>query len=587
MPEDKNKTNDSFYDETDEIERMDLLLDSDNKSDYEVHRNDIVTGEIIQSGKEFVFVNLNAKIDGKIPVTEFEKTPKVGDKVEAAVVSINNQTGDILLSIQQCQKIKTYQKIKDALKKDGYIDGTVVDKRNDKYIVDIGFQVQIPEKEFINRIDENTSIIGKTLKFKVIKFVEKKDLIILSRKSYLFEYQKIQRKNLLENLKVGMVFKGIVRDIKDYGVFVDIGGMDGMIKLQDLSWKRNVKPEEILHKGEEIDVVVLNIEEKSAEEKSLSNKKKSYSKDLKISLGYKQLKPNPWDNINARYKVGDKVHGKVVRVFDWGAFIELEEGIDGLAPRTEISWSVNLKSPKKLLKVGDYVDAKIISIDRIKHRIGLSLKELLPDPWNDVKKYYKVGQRVSGEIVKIIDRGVFIRLDDYFEGFLSVDDVSWTDRKIKLSERFKIGDSIDTVILDIVPQYRRIKVGLKQFEANPWEVFQNKYGTNSVVKGKIKEVTTNGIVVELENGCEGFINIREIEREKSENLAEHFKVGEEIGAAVLDIKVDEGRIKLSQKRYDEFLQRQEMEKFMKSDSTKETERLGDFIGWKNKDDKKE
>jgi small subunit ribosomal protein S1 len=579
------------------VRMEDLLKEEEDHEDDSIRRGEIVEGEVIQVSKEFVFLNLNAKIDGKIPLIEFPSKPALGTKVECAVVNLNRETGDLLLSIQECKKIKAWKSIREAMEGDGIIEGVAGDVRGEVRMVDVGFPVPVKTFEFSNRTDDPATVKGKTLKFKVLKAIEKKNILILSRKAYLYDLREAQRKVLMENLQVGRRVKGVVKDVKDYGAFVDLGGMDGLVRRADLSWSREARPEDIVKRGDEIEVVILSIEDVKPEESvaepvktgpesgdaASARKHRGPPRDTKrISLGYKQLQPNPWDDVAGKYRPGMTVRGRVARVFDFGVFIELEQGIDGFAGKGDISWSPHLRSPKKFMKAGETVDARVISVNLAERKIGLSLRELLPDPWTDVKKRYQVGQKVAGEIVKVLDRGAIVRLDDDFDGFIHVDDISWEKKMVRVGDHFKAGDAVEAVILDIQPQERRIKLGVKQFEANPWEVFRSRHGENAVIKGRIKEVTPNGLVVELDAGREGFIHVRDIEKEKSERLGDHFKVGDEIDAAVIEVKVDERRIRLSQKKYGEVLERREVEKFIKTEGTGETQSLGDFITWKKK-----
>ncbi|GEM_PF-1407541 len=584
-------TSPSVVGDDENITMEDLLRGESMEDSTDLSRGSIHKGEVILIGEEFVFLNLGSKMDGKIPLVEFAEKPKVGDKVEAAVVSVNQDAGELLLSVKAANAQKVYSDIREALAGEGVVEGKVLSKKREKndkgeeegyYLVDIGIPVNVREKEFINRIDDVKNIIGQTFKFKITKFIEKRNVIFMSRRAYLYDLREKQRANIEKDLVPGRRVKGIVKDIRQYGVFVDLGGIDGMIHVSDLSWSRNPDPNKLVRKGDEIEVLILNIEKREPKPEDAEKNKdrpRREGNDFKISLGYKQLMEDPWKEVSQKYDVGMVIKGTVVRIFDDGVFIQLEDGIDGFARREDISWARPLKSPKKLLNVGDTVEGKIMAVSVSEKRITISLKEVLENPWQNAKTKYHVGEKIEGKVVKVINTGAFVQLDEEIDGYIHVDNISWTRRYRNAVEFFKEGMDVEAVIIDMDVENQRINLSIKHFQSNPWEVFGNKHGENAIVKGKIVRVSKAGIAVAMDDGLEGFIPRREIPKEKEEKIEEFYKVGDEISAVVNNVRTDEKKIDLSLKRYDSVMEHKEMEKFI---STEEggTEKMGSFFNLK-------
>ena len=573
-----------------------LLRESELSDNFNIGRGEIVTGEIIQITDEFIFLNLGAKIDGKIPVSELleikdlPEKPKVGGKIEAAVVSINRETGDLILSLKECRKLKAYKAVSEALEADSFIEGRVIERRGDYYMVDIGIPIEVKAKEFLNRTDDSRDIVSKILKFKITKFIPKKDILYMSRRAYLYEARETQRKNLLQNLQVGKRVKGVVKDIKNYGMFVDLGGIDGLVHRTDISYAFEPDVSSMYKKGDEIEVLILKIEEPAAEpvesEPSspetlkLPEDRRKRKEDVRITLGIKQLKNDPWHDVAERYQAGAVVKGRVARVFDFGAFIELEEGVDAFSSREDISWSKNLTSPRRLLKPGDSVQAKIISVNAGEKKIAVSLKELLPDPWIGVMQKYRVGQRIKGKVVKVTERGAFIQLDDTVDGFVSVNDISWQRGYMTGNQYFRTGQDVEATITNVSATDRKIDLSIRALEPNPWEVFKRKNPGNSIIKGRIRRVTSAGLVIQIEGSdLEGFVHARDIQKEKAEQLDRHFKANDPIEVALVEVQVDRQRIRLSLRKYESVLEAREMDKFIAAD-TEVTEKLGSFFNLK-------
>jgi len=555
----------------DEITSMDDFTDTELDVGEGLRKDKVLQCKVIQIDGDYVFVDVNDKLDGKIALAEFENPPAIGDVVEAAVKVVNYDLGDLVLSIDSAKILSTKAKIIEALENDNpVIEGVVKEKNKDFYIVDIGFPVQVKEKEFNNYIDDVDNVIGRSFKFKITKFINKKNLVFLSRRAYLYDLREKQRKELLETLEIGKTVHGIVRDIKSFGVFVDLGGISGFIHISDLSWSRNPKIEDIVRPGDEIDAVVLKIEEVPLE----NNEGK---KKIKINLGYKQLKPNPWNTVSEKYQEGATVQGKVVKLFDYGVFIELEEGVDGFAKKENISWSKYAKSPKKLLKQGEFVRAKILSVDPFEKKIDLSLKELLPNPWEEIHKKYYVGEKVKGTIVKIIEKGAFIKLDETIDGFISVDNIAWSKKRINVKDYLKVGQEVEAVVLDINAENQRIALGIKQFSSNPWEVFKSQHPKGSVIEGRVSSISDFGVFVDLGNDLVGLLHVKDITREKAENLQETFKKGDTLKLAVSDVDVEKKKIGLSEKMYLKAQENKEISEYMKNNEESNKATLGSFI----------
>jgi len=570
-----------------------LLRESELSDNFNIGRGEIVTGEIIQITDEFIFLNLGAKIDGKIPMDELDEIkdlpekPKVGGKIEAAVISINRETGDLILSLKECRKLKAYKAVRDALDADSFIEGRVLERRGDYYLVDIGIPVEVKAKEFLNRTDDSRDVISKILKFKITKFIPKKDILYLSRRAFLYEVRETQRKNLLDHLQVGKRVKGVVKDVKNYGIFVDLGGIDGLVHRTDISWAHEPEFATMYKKGDEIEVLVLKIEEpgpepvesepSSPETLKLPEDRKKRKEGVRITLGIKQLKSDPWHDVDERYQTGVVVKGRVARVFDFGAFVELEEGIDAFARREDISWSKNLTSAKKILKPGDTVEGKIILVSAVEKKIQISLKELLPDPWIGVLKKYRPGQKVKGKVVKVTERGAFVQLDETVDGFVSIEDISWSRGYRTGAQYFRQGQDVEAGVKAVNATERKVDLSIRMLEPNPWETFRNKNAGNSLVKGKIRRVTSAGLVIAIDGSdLEGFVHVRDIQKEKAERLDQHFKAGDPIDVALVEVQVDRQRIKLSLRKYESVLEAREMDKFIAAD-VEVTEKLGSFF----------
>lgn len=557
--------------EDDEITSMDDFTDTELEIGEGLKKDKVLQCKVIQIDGDYVFVDVNDKLDGKIALAEFKNTPAIGDVVEAAVKVVNYDVGDLILSIDSAKMLSAKAKIIEAIKNDNpVIEGVVKEKKKEFYIVDIGFPVQVKEKEFQNYIDDVNDVIDHSFKFKITKFINKKNLVFLSRRAYLYDLREKQKKELLETLEIGKTVHGIVRNIKPFGIFVDLGGMDAFIHISDLSWARNPKIEDIVHKGDEIDAVVLKIEEVPQENKE--DKKK-----IRINLSYKQLKPNPWNKVSEKYQEGATVQGKVVKLFEFGVFIELEEGVDGFARKENISWSKYAKSPKKLLKLGEFVRAKIMSVDSFEKKIDLSLKELLPNPWEEVHKKYYVGEKVKGTIVKIIENGAFMKLDEIIDGFISVDNIAWTKKRINVKEYLKVGQEVEAVVLDINAENQRIALGIKQFSSNPWEVFKSHHPKGSVIEGRVASITAFGVFVDLDNDLVGLLHVKDVIREKSENLKENFKKGDTLKLAVSDVDVEKKKIGLSEKMYLKAQENKEISEYMKNNEESNKATFGSFI----------
>lgn len=502
-----------------------------DKTLSKVVENDVVEGVVTAMNKREVVVAIGGKSEGVIPVSEFryDSDLKVGDKVEVYVESAEDRKGQLVLSHRKARTLKSWDRVNEAFEKDEVVKGFVKTRTKGGMIVDVfGIEAFLPGSQIdIKPIRDYDQFVNQNIDCKIVKINQEFRNVVVSHKALLEAEQEQKRAELIGKLEKGQVLEGTVKNITNYGVFVDLGGVDGLIHITDLSWGRINHPEEVVALDQKIKVVVLDFNEQQK----------------RIALGLKQLTPHPWDNLNPDLKVGDKVKGKVILIADYGAFVEIEPGVEGLVHVSEMSWSPRLHSAQEFLKVGDEVEAQILSIDREARKISLGLKQLTENPWKNIREKYPVGSKHKATVRNITNFGVFAELEDGVEGLIHISDLSWN--KIKHpSELVTPGDVIDVQILDFDEANHKLSLGLKQLTPNPWDEIEAKFPVGSTVEGTIASFTDKGANITLEGGAEGFAFTRELVKEDGKQAT----AGETLPFRVVELRRSTRRILLSHLR---------------------------------------
>ncbi len=499
---------------------------------------EIVTGKIISVDKDYVLVDIGYKSEGQIPISEFvdeegNVNVKIDDPVEVMVEWWDDEEEMVVLSKEKAEKVKVWEEIKQAYDNDGTVEGVIVGRVKGGFTVDVGVQAFLPGSQADLRPVHNLDdLIGKPFSFKVLKYNRKRSNVVLSRRVILEQEAMAKRAATLASIHEGKVMDGVVKNITEYGVFVDLGGLDGLLHITDISWGRVKHPSDLFSIGDEITVKVLNLDLERE----------------RVSLGMKQLTPDPWLNAAEKYPVGSRVSGKVVSLTDYGAFVELEEGVEGLIHVSEMSWTRKIRHPSKVVSVGETVDAVVLDIKPESRRISLGMKQVVPNPWDVISEKYPVGTVIEGKIKNITDFGIFIGIDEGIDGLVHISDISWTKRIKHPSELYKKGETIQAKVLDIEKENERFSLGIKQLQPDPWSTVGERYQVGKEITGTITNVTDFGIFVELEEGVEGLVHVSEISKEKIKTPVGKYNVGDLITAKVMNINSEERRIGLSIKR---------------------------------------
>ena len=502
-----------------------------DKTLSKVGEGEVVEGVVTSLNKREVVVTIGGKSEGVISINEFRHNPdlKVGDKVEVFVENAEDKKGQLVLSHRKARAFKSWDRVNEAFNNDEIVKGYVKTRTKGGMIVDVfGIEAFLPGSQIdIKPIRDYDQFVGQNIDFKIVKINQEFRNVVVSHKALLEAEQEAKRADLIGKLEKGQVLEGVVKNITNYGVFVDLGGVDGLIHITDLSWGRINHPEEVVSLDEKIKVVVLDFNEQQK----------------RIALGLKQLTPHPWDNLDPNLKVGDKVKGKVILIADYGAFIEIEPGVEGLVHVSEMSWSPRLHSAQEFLKVGDEVEAQVLSIDREARKISLGLKQLMPNPWESIREKYPVGSKQKATVRNITNFGVFAELEDGVEGLVHISDLSWN--KIKHpSEVVAAGDVIDVQILDFDEQNHKLSLGHKQLVPNPWDEIEAKFPVGSTVEGTIASTTDKGANITLEGDAEGFAFNRELVKEDGKQAV----TGETLPFKVIELRRSTRRILLSHLR---------------------------------------
>jgi len=499
---------------------------------------EVVTGRIISIDKDHVLVDIGYKSEGQIRLHEFkneegEVTAKLGDSVEVMVEWWDDEEERVVLSKEKAANIKIWDAIKTSYDEDGTVEGVISTRVKGGFSVDIGVQAFLPGSQAdlrpIRNLDE---LVGQTYEFKILKYNRKRSNIVLSRRAILEKERESKRAATLASIHEDQVVEGIVKNITDYGVFIDLGGVDGLLHITDISWGRVKHPSELFAVGDTISVKVLSFDLEKE----------------RVSLGMKQLSVDPWSVASEKYPVGSRVSGVVVSLTDYGAFIELEEGIEGLIHVSEMSWTRKVRHPSKVVSVAEEVEAVVLDIKPESRRISLGMKQVVPNPWDVIAEKYPVGTTIEGKIKNITDFGLFIGIDEGIDGLVHISDISWIKRIKHPSELYKKGDVIQAIVLDIEKESERFSLGIKQLQDDPWTSVAERYEVGKEITGTITNLTDFGIFVELEEGIEGLVHVSEISKEKTKTPVGQYNIGEVITARVMNINSDERRIGLSIKR---------------------------------------
>ena len=497
-----------------------------------VTENEVVEGTVISITKREVTVNIGTKSDGIIPVSEFRYNPdlKVGDVVEVYVENQEDSKGQLILSHKKARASKSWERVNEALENKEIIKGYIKCRTKGGMIVDIfGIEAFLPGSQIdVKPIRDYDVFVGKTMEFQIVKINQEYKNVVVSHKALIEAELEAQKQEIISKLEKGQVLEGTVKNITSYGVFIDLGGVDGLIHITDLSWGRVNDPHEIVELDQKLNVVILDFDEEKK----------------RIALGLKQLTPHPWDALDPELKEGDKVHGKVVVMADYGAFVEIAPGVEGLIHVSEMSWSQHLRSAQDFLKVGDEVDAVILTLNRAERKMSLGIKQLKNDPWNEIETKYPVGSKHTAKVRNFTNFGVFVELEAGVDGLIHISDLSWTKKVKHPSEFTQIGNEIEVVVLEIDKENRRLSLGHKQLEENPWDVFETVFTEGSVHEGTITELLEKGAVVQLEYGVEGFATPKHLVKEDGSHAAE----GEKLPFKVIEFNKDSKRIILSHSR---------------------------------------
>ena len=535
------------------------ITEAYDKTLSNVNVGEVVEGTVTAITKREVLVNIGYKSEGVISISEFRYNSdlKVGDKIEVYVESAEDKNGQLALSHKKARQLKSWDRVNEALEKDEIIKGYIKCRTKGGMIVDVfGIEAFLPGSQIdVKPIRDYDVYVDKTMEFKVVKINQEFRNVVVSHKALIEAELEAQKQVIMSKLEKGQILEGTVKNITSYGVFVDLGGVDGLIHITDLSWGRVNHPEEIVALDQKINVVILDFDEAKK----------------RIALGLKQLTPHPWEALDQNLKVGDKIKGRVVVMADYGAFVEIAPGVEGLIHVSEMSWSQHLRSAQEFMKVGDEVEAVILTLDREERKMSLGIKQLTPDPWENIETKYPVGTKTTAKVRNFTNFGVFVEIEEGIDGLIHISDLSWTKKVKHPGEFTSVGADIEVVVLEIDKENRRLSLGHKQLEENPWNEFENQYSVDSVHEGTVTELTDKGAVVALGENIEGFCPARQLVKEDGTTP----KVGDKLDFKVIEFSKATKRITLSHLRtYDEARKEafaaEKAEKRAAADATKST-----------------
>ncbi len=532
-------------------EEIDVLIDEKPYSDEEmkqlmemyegtlgkITQGEIVKGKIVFIGHNDVVLDIGFKSEGTVPIGEFPniKDLKIGDEVEVFLESIEDKDGQMVLSRKRADFMRVWEKVTRSYTSGEVVQGKIIRRIKGGLVVDVmGIDAFLPGSQIdVRPVRDFDALLGKEMDFRVVKVNHPSENIVVSHKILVEEELSGQRKTILSGLEKGQILEGIVKAIADFGVFIDLGGVDGLVHITDLSWGRINHPSEVVKLDQTLNVVVLDFDQEKK----------------RISLGMKQLQPHPWEKIDERYPIGQKVSGKVVSLTDYGAFIEIEKGIEGLIHISEMSWTQHVKHPSQMVSMGQVIEAVILSLDAAGKKISLGMKQLEPDPWSSLMVKYPIGSKHTGTVRNLTNFGVFVELEQGIDGLIHISDLSWTKKIRHPGEIVKKGDSIEVIILGVDVDQRRISLGHKQMNDNPWDTFGSQYKVNTEVEGKVVRIIEKGVIVELPLGVDGFVPLSQLSQTPIKNLAEAFQVGDKLPMSVIEFDGESKKIVLSVVEY--------------------------------------
>jgi small subunit ribosomal protein S1 len=535
-----------------------------------VKEGEVVKGKVLSVDEDHVQIDIGFKSEGLVQSWEFMDEDgtmlvKVGDEVDVLFEESEDDHGRIVLSKEKADRLKVWDEISNAYKADEAVEGTIISRVKGGLAVDIGVKAFLPGSQVDLRPVRNLeNVVGQKLKFKIIKFNKRRANIVLSRRALLETERKQLRATTLETLAPNQIVDGVIKNLTDYGAFIDLGGIDGLLHVTDMSWGRVNHPSELFQVGDEIKVKVLKFDAESE----------------RVSLGLKQIQPDPWIDASMRYPIGKRIEGKVVSLAEYGAFVELEPGIEGLIHVSEMSWTKRIKHPSKVVAVGDTVEAVVLDVDERERKISLGMKQIEPNPWSVIEEKYPVGTRVGGQIRNITNFGIFIGLEEGVDGLVHVSDISWTEQIKHPGEKFNKGDTVEAVVLKIDKENEKFSLGIKQLQDNPWDEILKKYPTGSEITGTVTSLADFGAFVKLEEGIEGLIYNSELATERVENASEVVKEGQEVTALVTKVDPLEQKISLSIRALTDKEQRAALKKVAAQEAASQTTTLGDLLAEK-------
>jgi len=510
------------------IQMQDLIA----KSLRDFKEGSIVKGRVLEIRPREVLIDIGYKSEGAIPISEFEDVSdlEVGDEVEVLLVRLENEEGTVILSKERAAYRQNWEKIVKVFQGDGLIKGKVKAVVKGGLTVNIGVEAFLPGSQIdIVPPKDLQQFVGNTYDFKIVKINDDRKNVVLSRRELIEQERAEKRQRFMDTIKVGDTVKGTVKNLTDFGAFIDLDGMDGLLHITDMTWGRLGHPSELVKVGQELEVVVLDI-----------NKEKE-----RVSLGLKQTQKNPWEETEQRFPVGSHVKGKVTNLVPYGAFVEIEEGVEGLIHVSELSWTKRITRPSDVLTVGQEVEAVVLGVNKDEQKISLGVRQLEPNPWDEIEHRYQIGKQVKGVVRNMTAYGAFVELEEGIDGMIHVSDMSWTRKINHPSEMLKKGDEVEAVVIDIDKQNQRISLGMKQLDEDPWKAIEAKYKIGDMVKGKVSKIASFGAFVALEGDIDGLVHISQIAEDRVDKIKDYLKIGQEIEARVIKVDKTERRIGLS------------------------------------------
>jgi small subunit ribosomal protein S1 len=532
-----------------------------------VKEGEVVRGRVLSIDDEHIQIDIGFKSEGLVPAWEFMDDDgtvlvAVGDEVDVLLEESEDEHGRIVLSKEKADRLKIWDDISRAYKADEAVEGTIISRVKGGLAVDIGVKAFLPGSQVDLRPVRNLEqVVGQKLKFKIIKFNKRRANIVLSRRALLETERKKLRETTLQTLAPGQIVDGVIKNLTDYGAFIDLGGIDGLLHVTDMSWGRVNHPSELFQVGDEIKVKVLKFDSDSE----------------RVSLGLKQIQPDPWIDASMRYPIGKRIEGKVVSLAEYGAFVELEPGIEGLIHVSEMSWTKRIKHPSKVVAVGDTVEAVVLDVDERERKISLGMKQIEPNPWSVIEQKYPIGTRVSGQIRNITNFGIFVGLEEGVDGLVHVSDISWTEQIKHPGEKFNKGDNVEAVVLKIDRENEKFSLGIKQLQANPWDEILKKYPVGSEITGAVTSIADFGAFVKLEEGIEGLIYNSELAGRRVDNASEVVQPGQEVTALVTKVDPVEQKISLSIRALTDREQRETLKRMAAQQAASQKTTFGDLL----------